>query len=157
MSAVVKPIELNLRPMHVEDVARVMAIESRVYPFPWTDGIFRDCIHVGYCCWVAEHDGEIIGYFVMSVGAGEAHVLNLCVQPEFQNRGIGRGLLDHIVQLSNEHLAKSIFLEVRPSNKGALRLYHNAGFQEVGTRRDYYPAPNGRENALILERKLLVE
>ncbi len=155
MSAVVKAIELDLRPMHVEDVERVMDIESRVYPFPWTDGIFRDCIHVGYCCWVALYRQEVIGYFVMSIGAGEAHILNLCVQPEFQRRGIGGVLLDRIFDLAQEHLARSIFLEVRPSNKAAIHLYHREGFQEVGTRRDYYPASNGRENALILERKLI--
>lgn len=154
MSAVVQPAAWNLRPMHVDDVPAVMDIERRVYPFPWTDGIFRDCIHVGYCCWVAEQSGAVIGYTVMSIGAGESHILNLCVDPDHQRQGVGRAMLDHIVRLAEDHLARSIFLEVRPSNKVALKMYKDAGFHEVGTRKDYYPSTNGRENALILERKL---
>jgi ribosomal-protein-alanine N-acetyltransferase len=153
MSAVVKPKAQALRPMHVDDVRAVVGIEQRVYPFPWTEGIFRDCIHVGYCCWVCEQDGAVIGYAIMSIGAGEAHILNLCVAPEQQRHGVGSKMLDHLIHLAQQHGAGSMFLEVRPTNAGAIRLYHAFGFQEVGTRKDYYPAVNGRENALILERK----
>lgn len=140
--------------MQYEDVAAVMDIERRVYPFPWTDGIFHDCIHVGYCCWVCEQDGAVVGYAVMSIGAAEAHILNLCVEPEQQRRGIGTQMLELLIELAQQHQANSMFLEVRPSNKGAITLYHAMAFTEVGTRKDYYPATKGRENALILERKL---
>lgn len=154
MSALLQATTPLLRPMHDADVGAVMGIENRVYPFPWTAGIFSDCIHVGYCCWICEKDEEVIGYAVMSIGAGEAHILNLCVEPLQQRRGIGSLMLSHLVELAQQHHASSMFLEVRPTNKGAISLYHAMAFTEVGTRKDYYPATKGRENALILERKL---
>lgn len=153
MSAIAKPMSDALRPMQLSDIAAIMDIERRVYPFPWSEGIFRDCMHVGYCCWVHMQDELIAGYAVMSIGATEAHILNLCVVPEQQGRGIGSHMLMHLLALAEKYQATAVFLEVRPSNKKALKLYHALGFQEVGIRKDYYPDHKGRENALILERK----
>ena len=143
-----------LRPMQLDDVVAIMDIEKRVYPFPWTEGIFRDCVHVGYCCWVYTQGNDVVGYSVMSIGATEAHILNLCVAPEQQGCGIGSQMMLHLLELAVKHQAAAVFLEVRPSNKKALKLYHALGFQDVGIRKDYYPDHKGRENALILERKL---
>ena len=154
MSAVTKSIPDALRPMHLGDIAAIMEIERRVYPFPWSEGIFRDCVHVGYCCWVYSVDEQIAGYAVMSIGAAEAHILNLCVAPEQQGCGLGSQMLLHLLELARQHQAAAVFLEVRPSNSKALKLYHALGFQDVGIRKDYYPDHKGRENALILERKL---
>jgi len=152
MNAIVKQARDGLRPMNELDLDAVMGIELRVYDFPWTRGIFRDCLHVGYCCWVYQREGEVTAYGVMSVGAGEAHVLNLCVSPEAQGQGVGRALLEHLLEVAREHKADTILLEVRPSNKPALALYHALDFNEVGTRRAYYPTAVGREDALILAR-----
>ena len=91
----------------------------------------------------------------MSVGTGESHILNLCVNPEFQGLGYGRAMLDHILEIAIIHNAKIVFLEVRPTNFSAIRLYMNAGFNEVGMHRNYYPAKYGREDALILARALM--
>ena len=154
MSAVTKSMPDALRPMQLGDVAVIMEIERRVYPFPWSEGIFRDCVHVGYCCWVYTQGEQVAGYAVMSIGAAEAHILNLCVAPEQQGCGIGSQMLLHLLELAGQHQAAAVFLEVRPSNKKALKLYHALGFQDVGIRKDYYPDHKGRENALILERKL---
>jgi len=154
MSAIAKSTSDALRPMQLGDVAAIMDIERRVYPFPWSEGIFRDCVHVGYCCWVHTQGGQIAGYAVMSIGAAEAHILNLCVAPEQQGGGIGSQMLLHLLELATQHQASAVFLEVRPSNAKALKLYHALGFQDVGIRKDYYPDHKGRENALILERKL---
>ena len=154
MSAVTKSMPDALRPMQLGDVAVIMEIERRVYPFPWSEGIFRDCVHVGYCCWVYTQGEQVAGYAVMSIGAAEAHILNLCVAPEQQGCGIGSQMLLHLLELAGQHQAAAVFLEVRPSNKKALKLYHTLGFQDVGIRKDYYPDHKGRENALILERKL---
>jgi len=154
MNAIVKHARDGLRPMTELDLDAVMAIERRVYDFPWTRGIFRDCLHVGYCCWVYQREGEVAAYGVMSVGAGEAHVLNLCVRPQAQGQGVGRELLEHLLEVAREHKADTILLEVRPSNKPALGLYHALGFNEVGTRRAYYPTAAGREDALILARSV---
>lgn len=147
-------IQPALRPMYQSDVPDVMAIEVRAYSAPWTEGIFRDCLHVGYSCWVLEGENGLLGYGVMSAGAGEAHLLNLCVAPEAQGRGYGRMLLRHFVEQAVRYHADTIYLEVRPSNRAAIRLYESVGFHQVGMRRGYYPAENGREDAMVLALEL---
>ncbi|TCK17630.1 [SSU ribosomal protein S18P]-alanine acetyltransferase [Thiogranum longum] len=150
MSAILSDQGERLRPMTVNDLERVMAIEPLAYEFPWSEGIFRDCLRVGYCCWCYEENGELLGYGVMSVAAGESHILNLTVHPESQRKGIGRKLLMHFIQLARRHGADTLMLEVRPSNTAAIRLYDAMGFNEMGRRRNYYPSENGREDALLL-------
>ena len=132
------------------DLDAVMEIESRAYDFPWTQGIFRDCLRVGYCCWCYEIDGLIQGYGVMSVAAGESRILNISVRPESRRQGIGSKLMKHFLQLARRHDADTVMLEVRPSNKLAIKLYEKLGFNEIGVRRNYYPAHQGREDALLL-------
>lgn len=144
----------KLRPMGEKDVDGVMAVERQVYPFPWTAGIFRDCMRVGYSCWVWEHEDRVVGYGVMSTGAGEAHILNLAVHPTLQRRGLGRGMIEHLLRIASQRGADEVFLEVRPSNQTAVRLYEEIGFSQVGIRRGYYPAPDGREDALIMARRV---
>jgi ribosomal-protein-alanine N-acetyltransferase len=155
MSAVVKIPMLQLRPMDEHDMPAVMEIENSVYVFPWSETIFQDCLRVGYCCWVMEWRTELVAYGVMSIGAGESHILNLCVSPQAQGMGFGRAMLDHLLEIARKHEADTAFLEVRPSNFSAIKLYMNAGFDEVGIRRNYYPAEYGREDALILARTLI--
>jgi ribosomal-protein-alanine N-acetyltransferase len=157
MVAVVRPALPSLRPMRPEDVAEVSRIESSAYEFPWTEGIFRDCLRAGYGCWVLALDAEIAGYGVLSVAAGEAHLLNVCVAPRLQGEGHGRRLMKRLIDLARWHQAQRIFLEVRPSNPRAIRLYHDLGFNEIGRRPNYYPARQGREDALVLALELLHE
>jgi len=154
MSAILKEPGLDFRPMQDADVSDIMEIERRSYPHPWTRLIFNDCLHAGYCCWVAERQGIIEGYGIISVAAGESHLLNLCVRPESQRQGIGLKILQHLISVARRHEAEIIFLEVRPSNKAACELYRRTGFNELGARKDYYPAGGGREDALILARVL---
>ncbi len=154
MSAVVASETPLCRPMHEGDVRAVMDIEKRAYQFHWTEGIFRDCLRVGYCCWVMELDGIPAGYGVMSLVVGEAHLLNICVAPEWQHQGYGRLLLQHFMELARERGAGRMFLEVRLSNQAALGLYRDVGFNEVGMRKNYYPGAHGREDALILAKDL---
>lgn len=155
MSAVIKEALLNFRPMVEADLQGVLAIEESAYEFPWTRIIFQDCLRVGYCSWVLERDQSIIGYGVMSAGVGECHILNLCVQPPSQRSGYGRIILDHLLDIAIKHNAEVAFLEVRPSNAAAKQLYAGAGFNEVGVRRNYYPAQFGREDAVIMARSLI--
>ncbi len=150
MSAILSHQCLGMRPLTVADLDVVMEIENRAYDFPWTRGIFRDCLRVGYCCWCYVTAEGIQGYGVMSVAAGESHILNLTVRPESQRQGIGARLLKHFLQLARRHNADIAMLEVRPSNRPAIRLYEKLGFNEIGVRRDYYPATDGREDALLL-------
>ena len=149
MSAVLKQAT-GLRPMREEDLDGVMAIEQATYQFPWTRGIFRDCLHVGYCCWVFEEDDAITAYAVMSIGAGEAHLLTVVVDPKNRGKGLGKMLVTHLLNIASAHGAETVLLEVRPTNHVAIQLYQNLGFNEVGLRPNYYPAPNGREDALIM-------
>ena len=150
MSAALKDPSFWLRPMVEADVEAVLAVEEAAYSHPWTDVIFRDCLRVGYCCWVALSGGQIIGYGVMSVGAGECHILNLCVHPERQGQGLGRRILRRLLAIARAHGADTALLEVRVSNGRAIALYESEGFGEVGRRRGYYPAEGGSEDAVVM-------
>lgn len=149
MNARVEPKPV-LRPMQPADVARVMAIERGAYPFPWTEGIFHDCLRIGYGCWVVEQAGDVVGHAVLSVAAGEAHLLNLSVAVEHQGQGLGRHLLRHLIRQVQAQGVEVLFLEARPSNHAALALYRSEGFLHVGTRPRYYPGEREREDALVL-------
>ena len=155
MSAIIKEAELLIRPMSEEDIEYVMDIEKCAYEHPWTKTIFKDCLHVGYCCWVIERDEMLVAYGVMSIAVSESHILNLCVHPDYHSIGLGKMLLLHLLDLAHEHNVDMTFLEVRPSNFSAIKLYLDNGFDEIGMRRNYYPAKMGREDALILARAIL--
>ena len=147
--------EADIRPMHDLDVPVVVAIERAAYQFPWSEGIFRDCLRVGYVCRVVEIGGELAGYGIMSVGAGEAHVLNVCIRDDHRGRGLARKVLLYLLDRARIAGMCEAFLEVRPSNIAAARLYHSLGFEQVGIRRGYYQATGGREDAAVLRRILL--
>ncbi len=142
--------EVATREMLEMDVPMAHANELAGYEFPWSDGIFRDCLRVGYICRVLELGGQVIGHGIVSAGAGEAHLLNICIHPDFRCRGLGRLLLLHLLDQARSHGARAMFLEVRPSNPGAIRLYQALGFEQIGTRRAYYQAAGGREDACVL-------
>ncbi len=148
---------VEIRPMHELDVPVVVAIERSAYQFPWSEGIFRDCLRVGYVCRVVEVGRDIAGYGIMSIGAGEAHVLNVCVREEYRGRGLARKVLLYLIDRARGAGMYEAFLEVRPSNVAAARLYLSLGFEQVGVRRGYYQATNGREDASVLRRILTVE
>jgi len=154
VSAVLRGEQPVVRPMREPDLARVLVIERDAYGFPWSPGIFRDCLQVGYCCWVLERQQRVDAYGIMQVAVGEAHVLNLCVAPAAHGQGLGRVMLQTLLGVARDHGAESVMLEVRPSNASALALYRSEGFRTVGTRRGYYPAQGGREDAFILWRSL---
>ena len=146
-----------LRPMRDDDLVAVHALEVRAYEFPWTMGIFRDCLRADYPAWVLQVDDRLAGYCLMSVAAGEAHVLNVCVAPELHGRGHGRQMLHALLRIARARRVERAFLEVRPSNTAAIRLYDSEGFNEIGRRPRYYPARSGREDALVMALELLPE
>ena len=148
MSAVLKDIP-ELAPMREKDLAEVMKIETAIYTHPWTHGNFADSIRAGYACHTWRDQGELLGYFVLMVAAGEAHLLNLSVAARRQRSGHGRTLLAEAATLARDLEARSLFLEVRPSNHAAQTLYTRFGFRKVAVRRGYYPASSGREDALV--------
>ena len=145
----------GIRPMLEEDIASVMEIEKSVYEFPWTGGIFNDCMQVGYSCWVFQEQDNVIAYGVMSVAALEAHILTIVVRPDKQGCGLGNMLLMHLLQIARRQRVETIFLEVRPSNDAAISLYEKTGFTTIGRRPNYYPARHGREDAIVMSLNLL--
>lgn len=145
----------NIREMRADDLGRVIDIEIAAYEHPWTLGIFRDCLRVGYSCWVYQVDSVINAYGIVMLSGSEAHVLNLCVHPACQRRGIGRLMLNHMTQVARESGADTILLEVRQSNIIAIQLYLSADFHELGVRAGYYPDHSGREDAIIFAKSLI--
>jgi len=144
----------SFRAMRIADLPAVMDIEQSAYEFCWTEGIFRDCLAVGYRCHVILLDGMIAGYGVVSAAAVEAHILNLCIDPNLRRRGLGRALLAYLLEDAGLAGAQTMLLEVRPSNEAGIALYEQMGFKEIGMRKGYYPASGGREDAIMLERKI---
>jgi len=145
---------VEIRTMTYSDLKQVIVVEKKAYPHPWTPGIFRDCLRVGYTSWVMTLDKTVIGYGVVMLSPGEAHVLNICIDPEYQAKGLGRYLLHHLIKQSNRTDVDMILLEVRRSNVNAQRLYLSEGFHELGVRKAYYPTEDGREDAIILAKYL---
>ena len=154
MSAILTEPALDIGPMQEADLDEVLEIERASYPYPWTRTIFMDCLQAGYSCWVFGRRGVIEGYGVLSVAAGESHLLNICVREESRKQGLGQKILTYLTAIARRHDAEVLFLEVRVSNLAARRLYEFAGFNELGIRRDYYPTDKGREDALIFARTL---
>lgn len=145
---------VEVRTMNYSDLKQVIAVEKKAYPHPWTQGIFRDCLRIGYNAWVMTLDMKVIGYGIVMLSPGEAHILNICIHPQYQGKGLGRYLLRHLINKSNQTDIDMVLLEVRRSNAGAQLLYQSEGFHELGVRKAYYPAENGREDAIILAKYL---
>ena len=146
--------ELCFRPMRFEDVPDVISLENDVYEFPWSERIFRDCIRVGYDCWIALENNQIVGHAVISVAAGESHMLNLSIAKRHQGKGFGKHFVQYLLEIAREKRAEIMMLEVRPSNGPAISCYNASGFNEIGCRKDYYPAPEGKEDALLFARQI---
>ena len=154
MIAAVKDLGPTIREMQYGDVPAIVAIEADTYAFPWTATIFRDCLLAGYNSLVLEHAGGLQGYAIMSLAAAEAHLLNLCVARHFRRRGFGKWLLRQLLVRARSAGAERIYLEVRPTNQAALEMYRKGGFVELGIRRNYYRSLAGREDAMVLVRRL---
>jgi ribosomal-protein-alanine N-acetyltransferase len=142
---------VKFRAMLPSDIPAVGAVERASYAFPWSEGIVRDCLRVGYLCRVAELEGAIVSYGIVAMGAGEAHILNLCVVEQYRGRSVGRQMLLLLLERARQAGMTEAFLEVRPSNPLAIALYQSVGFVQVGLRKGYYQAPEGREDALVLK------
>jgi ribosomal-protein-alanine N-acetyltransferase len=150
----IKEIPVHIRTMVHDDLALVSDIERRSYEFPWSHGVFRDCLLAGYSCIVVERGELTVGYGILSVAAGEAHILNLCVDSTFRGLGYGDRLLDEILVRARRAEVTEIFLEVRPSNESAISLYQKKGFRQIAYRPAYYQAQKGREDAAVLSKVL---
>ncbi|WP_198246658.1 ribosomal protein S18-alanine N-acetyltransferase [methane-oxidizing endosymbiont of Gigantopelta aegis] len=149
---------MRIRYMGPDDLDAVLEIEGKNYNYPWTEAIFKDCLNASnYTCWVIEDQNQkVIGYCIISIAAAEAHIMNVCVDPDAQGLGAGRKMLEHMIKYVRGK-AQTIFLEVRPSNRKAVHLYQSLGFNEIGIRKDYYPAAHGREDAVMFALEIVAE
>ena len=136
------------------DIEPILAIENEAYEFPWSKGIFLDCLTSSYHCFAYEVDDEIRGYIIFSTVLDEISLLNICIAPEYQHQGHGRGLLLWLVSFAKKNKLKTLYLEVRRSNKSAIHLYESIGFNEIDIRENYYPAKKGKEDALLFAGEL---
>jgi len=143
-----------IRRLTLEDVDRIYEIEQAAYPFPWARDVFVDCLRVGYACFGLQFGKELAGYTIFSWAAGEAHLLNLCVHPDWQHRGYGSLLLEYAINHVARLESEAILLEVRESNPRALELYKNRGFTVIGRRPSYYQAGDQREDAIVMKLEL---
>ena len=143
-------IEPKMRAMRASDLDAVMAIERVNFPFPWSEGNFKDSMNSGYICLVMEQANQVVGYAVLMMVLDEAHLLNISVDKSYQGKGWGRYLLVHMMDVGREKGGLNMFLELRPSNHSALGLYESMGFNEMGIRPGNYPAHNGREDAVLM-------
>jgi len=150
MNAQLNQPNISFREMHASDLDAVMQIEIVNFPFPWTAGNFKDSINSGHICLLLEIDEAVIGYAILMMVLDEAHLLNISVSSAWKGKGWGRHLLNHMMQIGREKGGLNMFLEVRPSNVSAITLYESIGFNEMGVRPGYYPAHNGRENAVLM-------
>lgn len=143
-------MQATMRPMRASDLDAMMAIERVNFPFPWTEGNFKDSMNSGYICLVMEQGNQVMGYAVLMMVLDEAHLLNISVAKSHQGQGWGRHLLVQMMEIGREKGGINMFLEVRPSNTSALGLYESIGFNEMGIRPGYYPAHGGREDAVLM-------
>ncbi len=150
----IREFPVHIRTMVHDDLSLVSDIERRSYEFPWSHGVFRDCLLAGYSCIVVERGELAVGYGILSVAAGEAHILNLCVDPTFRHLGYGDLLIDEVLLRVRRAEVTEIFLEVRPSNESAISLYQKKGFRQIAYRPAYYQARKGREDAAVLSKVL---
>jgi ribosomal-protein-alanine N-acetyltransferase len=149
MVAVARP-QAQVRAMRRDDLEAVAELERASYEFPWSPGVFGDCLRAGHPCWVMCLGDEVVGYGILSTGAGEAHILNVCVGEKHRGLGLGRHLMRRLLDVARWHAAERVFLEVRPSNPVAQALYRSMGFVQIGQRPKYYPAKDGREDAIVM-------
>lgn len=147
-------MSLSYRRMQASDLDAVMDIETRAFSHPWSRSLFADAL-TSYQCWVMFEGERQVGHGVIQMILDEAHLLNITIDPKCQRRGLGRALLEHLMSQAQQHGANECFLEVRASNHSAYRLYESYGFNEIGRRRGYYPAAEGREDALVMACTLL--
>lgn len=154
MSAVIQPIEATFQPMTEARLDEVVAIERRAYSHPWTRGNFADSLRSGYQAQLLCAGDVLLGYFVAMKGVDEVHLLNITVDPAYQGQGWGRVMLDALALWSRSQGTQWLWLEVRTSNLRAQQVYDRYGFRRVGERKNYYPALNGREDAIVMSYKL---
>ncbi|WP_242604467.1 ribosomal protein S18-alanine N-acetyltransferase [Legionella gresilensis] len=148
----------TVRSMQFSDLDEVYGIELQGHRAPWSRNIISDCILVGYDCQVLEQETDnkkiIVGYIISRETYTVYHILNLCIMPSMQGKGLGKYLLQTAIDKLKGSYIDSIILEVRPSNQPAIALYEHFGFQKDSIKKDYYQDSGGLEDAWLLRKNL---
>ena len=144
----------RVRLLQLSDLAHMMPLENAAYDFPWSEAIFRDCFNANYTGLAIEVEGVFLGYGMLSIAAGEAHILNIVIDASQRGRGLGKKLVKRLIDQARWHRAERVFLEVRASNHVAHHLYTSLGFLEIGARKAYYPGRQSREDAVVMSFQL---
>lgn len=148
---------LSFAKMQLSDLDKVMEIETSCYPVPWSKGVMRDCINSDYHCIVLKQADTIVGYGVLMTAYDESHLLNMCVNPKHQGQGMGKKLLNYFENICIYNRSKAFLLEVRVSSPIARSLYKSFGFQQIGVRKNYYKCIDGREDAIVMTKQLIMD
>ena len=144
----------NIMPISINDLSNVYKLEVESYDFPWTKEILRDCILYKYDAFTIYFNNLLVGYIIAKISFPETHILNLTISKNFRKKGLGRSLIELIINDSRIKGTEDIILEVRVNNHDAISLYEKLNFQKVGVRRNYYESNEGREDAFVLKLKL---
>ena len=152
-SAVQLDNALTWQELCLNDLDAMMGIEVAAHSHPWKSETMGKALERHHC-WGIFNDDGLLGFAIVSRVLDEAELLDMAIHPKCQGQGLGRKLLDRVLDWVAER-ARRIYLEVRESNAAAIDLYLGAGFVELGVRPNYYPATIGREDALLMAMELL--
>lgn len=148
---------LQFEPLEAQDIAAIMPIERACHEFPSSEKLLRSCFSKRYHNVKMLLEGKVIGFYMTELVVDEMTLHNICIDPAYQGRGLGKQLFMHFLQTAEAKGAAQLWLEVRPSNTAAVQLYLTNGFHEAGRRKDYYPAKDGREDALLMGQSLMFD
>lgn len=132
------------------DLTKAWHIEKRAHAFPWSEQTLASNQGERYRNYQLSVDGEMAAFAITQVVLDEATLFNIAVDPAYQRRGLGRALLEHVIDEVEKLGVVTLWLEVRASNVAAIALYESVGFNEATIRRNYYPTADGREDAIIM-------
>lgn len=153
----INPTLTTIRPITPKDAPTLLALEESTQPLPWSLEAFEKCIAIGFPGWIIFQGNVAIGFIMVSIGAQECHILNICVHPHYQGKKFGKTLLTHALLWAKRHAVDMVYLEVRRSNHRAIQLYRKSHFKEIGERKNYYPLVSGYEDAIVFARDIGVE
>lgn len=145
---------LRFRPMHRRDLETVYALETRCQSYPWPRWYLRKTLRGKSSGWLLEQDGKAIGFGIVDFTRRRAHILNMCVAPGYRQRGLGERIMRKLLQAARQRQARQVRLEVRETNTPAIRLYRKLGFHRMRIRKHYYLKRRGRENGIVMMRRL---
>lgn len=140
-----------ISPIFPEDIEQLIDIEQAAHLVPWSAGTFKNNQGERYLNLKLCVEDRLVGFVICQLVLDEANLFNIAVHPDFQGRGFGKKLLNELIAQLHQRNILTLWLEVRQSNHSAQQLYLQTGFNEVDTRKNYYPTPDGkRENAIVM-------